>query len=173
MFAGNVYGCSRSRQDATYRCHVYNGSSPALMKHLMNFFLHYDKETFDVDLQDLIEISFRLLCKRDVRAGNARIIECVVEAAENAHGFPDNFTHFFWYAKVRSKEEGVAAFIFEFRFNQAAMLLVSSNEHNVSARPGNAMNRGRSDSCCSTRDKCNFACQIHTLNSCMTRDLLV
>jgi hypothetical protein len=30
------------------------------------------------------------------------------------------------------------------------------------------MNRGLSDSRCSTRDECNFTCQIHSVTSCMT-----
>ena len=62
MFAGNVYGCSRSRQHTADRRHVYNGTSPALMQHLMDLLLHYGEEAFDVELKDLIEISFRLLC---------------------------------------------------------------------------------------------------------------
>src|SRR5580700_7862395 len=168
MFAGNVYGCSRSRQHATYRRHVYNGTSPALMQHLMDLLLHYDEEAFDVDLKDLVEISFRLLCKRPVRAGNTSIIECVIEPAENAHSFRDNLTHFFWYAKVRSKEECVSSFTFEFRFNQAAVLFISSHKDNFSASSRDAMNRGLSDSRCSTRDECNFTCQIHSVTSCMT-----
>jgi hypothetical protein len=32
------------------------------MQHLMDLLLHYDEEAFDVDLKDLVEISFRLLC---------------------------------------------------------------------------------------------------------------
>src|ERR1700677_728348 len=75
------------------------------MQHLMDLLLHYEEEAFDIDLEDLVEIRFRLLCQRPVRAGNTSIIECVIETAENVYGFRDNLTHFFWYAKVRSKEE--------------------------------------------------------------------
>ena len=84
----------------------------------MNLLLHYDEEAFDVDLKNLVENSFRLLYQWSVRSGNARIVECVIEPAEDAHTFENNLVHFFWHAEVRPKEEGVSSFIFESRFNQ-------------------------------------------------------
>ena len=87
-------------------------------------------------------------------------------AGQNAHSFRDNLTHFFWYAKVRSKEDCVSSFIFELRFNQAAVLFISSHKDNFSASSRDAMNRGLSDSRCSTRDECNATCQIHSVTSC-------
>src|ERR1700724_3595637 len=87
--------------------------------------------------------------------------------------FPGQLDALLLYAKVRSKKEGVSSFIFKFRFNQAAVLFVSSHKDNFGASPRDAKNRCLSDSRCSTRDKCNFTCQIHSLHSCTTCAFLV
>src|ERR1700721_864494 len=165
MFAGNVYGCSRSRQHAAYRGHVHNGTSPALNEHLMDLVLHHDEEAFDVDLKDLVEIGFRLLCQWSVGSGNTGIIECVVESTENVYRFCDYFTRLLWYAKVRSQEENVSSFVFELSFNQATVLFISPHKDNFGASSRDAINCGLSDSRCSARDECDFSCQIHSVTS--------